>query len=169
MAGCLKVGIMGGIVLFIWSFISWMVLPWHATTSQVFQSEVAVSQAITANAPVSGIYILPAVKGETAGPMVFASVNLGGAPSSMTMSLGVSLLAEIIAATLVAWLLMKTNKLNYLNKVAFVVAVAVVAILVKDLSAWNWMGFDTHYTLVMMADTLVGWFLAGLVMAKLTK
>jgi hypothetical protein len=31
---------------------------------------------------------------------------------------------------------------------------------------WNWWSFPEEYTLVAMADLAVGWFLAGLVIAR---
>lgn len=172
----LKNGILGGIILFIWGFISWNLIPWHASTFNQFQSDVAVSQAIQANAPASGMYLLPVISnanGEPAAmqnqPMVFASIQLEGMPTSMTMQMMIALLAQIIAATCVAWLLSKTNKLTYVGRVSFVVVVALVATLIRDVPAWNWFAFNAHYTLVMVADVLMAWLLAGLVLARTAK
>ena len=41
----------GGAILFAWSFISWMVLPWHNATLKKFTSEETVSLALLDNAP----------------------------------------------------------------------------------------------------------------------
>ena len=46
----IKGGIFGGIILFVWGFISWVVLPWHTITLNKFKDEAAVEQALTANA-----------------------------------------------------------------------------------------------------------------------
>lgn len=173
MARCIKAGILGGIVLFIWSFISWTMLPWHTMSMHNFKSDVAMEQAIQANAPESGIYVLPSMqqvegmqnKTQAQGPMVFASIHLGGMPSSMAMPIGISLITQIVAAILVAWMLTRT-KLNYFGKLGFVILFAITVCVIKDVPAWNWFKFDTQYTLVMVADTLIGWFLAGLVLAK---
>jgi len=163
----IKAGILGGIVLFIWGFVSWMLLPWHSLTIRHFNSEVAVSQTIESNAPTSGIYILPSTPGSNnpQQPMVFASVRFGGMPS-MAMPMVISLITQIVAAFFAAWLLGCTTRLNYIERVLFVLGIAFVATLIADVPAWNWFGFDPQYTLVMIADTLIGWFLAGLVLAR---
>lgn len=174
MAGYIKAGILGGIVLFIWGFISWTMLPWHTMSMHNFKSDVAVTQAIQANAPESGIYVLPSMhpgegmESKSTGPMVFASIHLPGMSSSMGMPMGIGLLTQIVAAFLVAWMLART-KLSYVGKVGFVVIFALTATIIRDVPAWNWFMFDTHYTLVMMADTIIGWFFAGLVLAKFSK
>jgi len=43
--------LLAGVVLFIWSFFSWAVLPWHNAVANQFSDEVAISQALKANAP----------------------------------------------------------------------------------------------------------------------
>jgi hypothetical protein len=179
MTAWIKAGLLGGIVLFVWGYVSWMMLPWHAMTHHSFQSDVAVAQAIQANVPVSGVYVMPSMQTgnatngaqatSAAGPMIFAAVVLEGAPTSMVMPLSISLLSQIIAAMLVAWMLSKTVKLSFLGKVKFVLVVALVAIFIKDVPMWNWAGFDTQFTLVAIGDTLIGWLLASIVLAKLTK
>jgi len=172
-----KAGILGGITLFIWGALSWMVLPWHTKTIHSFTDEAAITQLIQSNAPISGMYFSPAWKqNDTAkdkaqmqGPMVFASVRLEGISSSMTVSMIISFLTQAIAAFFVAWLLSKTKGLNYLERVGFVVIFALAAGIVTDIPYWNWFAFDMQYTLVAMADLLIGWFFAGLVLAKFCK
>jgi len=51
--------VLGGLIVFAWGAISWMVLPWHAATLQAFTNEAAVSKVIQANAPQPGVYFLP--------------------------------------------------------------------------------------------------------------
>jgi hypothetical protein len=51
--------ILGAIVLFVWSAIAWMLIPWPGDPLRSFTNEDAVAQAITANAPRSGTYLLP--------------------------------------------------------------------------------------------------------------
>lgn len=171
MGNYIKAGILAGIVLFVWSFISWTMLPWHMASVRQFNSEVAVAQIVQANVAESGVYMLPAAstaQGATAQnqPVVFASVIMGGMPMSMAMQMGISLATQIIAAFIVAWMLSRTYRLSYIGRVAFVFAFAVAATIIRDVPLWTWFGFDLHYTLVNMADVLVGWLLAGLVLAK---
>jgi len=54
-------GLIGGLVLFAWGVVSWMLLPWHLATLEKFKDEDKVAQALTANATKSGVYLLPNV------------------------------------------------------------------------------------------------------------
>jgi hypothetical protein len=88
--------ILGAIVLFVWSAIAWMLIPWPGEPLARFTNEDAVTLAITANVPRSGNYFLPNMVKRTPGmtdqqyaaaqkamedrmthgPMVFAAVRL---------------------------------------------------------------------------------------------
>ena len=51
--------ILGAVILFVWSAIAWMLIPWPGQPLRKFTDEDAVLSAIKANAPRSGIYLLP--------------------------------------------------------------------------------------------------------------
>src|SRR5690349_15681143 len=88
--------ILGAIVLFIWSALAWMIIPWPGEPLRHFTSEDAIVAAIKANVPRSGNYLIPKepqrLPGMTEeqyqkatkdaedrmnnGPMVFAAVRL---------------------------------------------------------------------------------------------
>src|SRR5207302_1821721 len=59
--------VLGAIVLFVWSAIAWMLIPWPGEPLRAFTNEDAVAQAIKANAPRSGNYLLPNEPKRTAG------------------------------------------------------------------------------------------------------
>lgn len=173
MSTSIKAGVLGGIVLFIWSAISWMYLPWHAATLNKFKDEKAVSEIVIANASQSGIYLLPGVQmagsQEKSPEMVmFSSVHQAGMQTKMMQS-AVSLVTKIISAILVAWLLCNTSNLGYVRRVGFIMVFALAAGFVTHVPYWNWFYFNSQFTLVQMADLLVGWFLAGLAMAGICK
>lgn len=189
MTKLIKAGLLGGLILFIWSTVSWMVLPWHKATMHSFTIEKAVSQSIQSNAPRSGIYFFPSMchpdrqkvqnLAETTNtkemmtttqcePLLFVSVALEGM-RPMPVAMGLDLAIEIAAALLVAWMLLQTQGLSYMRRVAFVVIFALAAGIFIHMCYWNWFMFDTQYTLVQVADLVVGWFLAGLVIAKICK
>lgn len=181
MLKAIKAGLVGGIILFIWGYVSWMVLPWHMATLHGFTVEKAVSQSIKSNAPTSGIYLLPIMHHQESNataaapeepnqePIVFASVNLQGMHPSMAGHIVISFFTQFVAACLVAWLLLRAYGSSYLGRLCFVVIFALAAGTVTHVPYWNWFGFDLQYTLIEFADLLIGWFLAGLVMAKLCK
>lgn len=167
----IKGGIVGGIILFIWGIVSWVALPWHMSTIHAFQDEKVVSETLVTNAPQSGIFFLPSQMTQNADapvPVIFISIFKEG-NMSMMVSYLISFLTQVIAAMLVAWMLTKASRLNYWGKVWFAVMFAVSAGLVTHGMSWNWLSFDTNYTLVLMADLVIGWFLAGLAMAKICR
>ena len=51
--------VIGTILAYAWSSLSWVVFPFHEWTFKTFTNTEAVTQAITANAPESGMYIIP--------------------------------------------------------------------------------------------------------------
>lgn len=167
----LKAGIIGGIIVWIWYAVSWMALPWHQTTIHHFTNEMAVAQVIKENAPVSGIYLMPnphTVK-EQKSPMMFSSVYLSGMPSSMTNAIVISVIKDMVVAFFVAWMLLQAVQLGYFGRLCFVVVFALAAGISSQIALWNWWKFDTQFVLVGIADLLISWFCAGLVMAKICK
>ena len=42
----LLLSVLAGVVLFVWGFISWAVLPWHNMVANKFTSKAAVTQAL---------------------------------------------------------------------------------------------------------------------------
>jgi hypothetical protein len=102
------------------------------------------------------------------GPWVFAVVDDRGF-TGMTRPMVIGFLLQVVAALLVTWIVLKTQGLTYWGKVGFVAVLALTAGVVSHMSYWNWMGFGTSYTLVMMADLLVGGTLAGMVIGKVAK
>lgn len=178
-------GLLGGLVLFFWGAFSYMVLPWHTMALEKFTDETVVAQALTANASRSGMYILPnphkhepgmtaahqqaAEEGAQArmmsGPFMFASVSLGGT-RDMGQALLLNVLSDILAAALATWLLLQTANLSYGPRAGFVVVVALTTGVIAHVPYWIWWKFSTSFTLVEFADLLIGWGLAGLVIAK---
>ena len=177
--------ILGGLVLFVWSAISGM-LPWHQPTIRKFTSEDVVQAAILANAPESGIYVLPnpchfddlpqelqadaqraAMKKAEEGPMLFASLKREG-PGSMGVQMLQALLVNIIAAATMAWLLMTTPLRSFFAKVRFVEMIAVLIFVAGQLPFSIWWQFSPDFLLISLLDLLIGWGLAGCVLAWAT-
>src|SRR5947208_4178371 len=131
-------GVLGGLALFVWGSISWMVLPWHLMTLEKFTNEATVAKALLANAGVSGVYLLPnphkhepgmteeqkraeeaeGMKRMVQGPFMFASVSLIGVGNMAPLL--ITLLGNILSALLATWMLLKTNGLRYLGRVGFI-------------------------------------------------
>lgn len=165
----IKGGLLGGIVVFFWGMVSWMVLPWHDATLRAFDDDAAVAPVIEGSAPKDGVYILPNphqredFKPGADALLVFASVRRG--IPGMGRAMGLNLLLHVASALLLTWLLFLAN-LGFADRLKLVGAVALFAGLVSHVPYAIWWGFPCGYTLVAVVDTVIGWSLAGLAISK---
>jgi hypothetical protein len=175
----------GGAVLWVWGALSWGVLPWHHATFRRFSNEEDLARAILVHCPRSGVYGLPAAAHEPgitreqrdardraaaermrAGPVITAIVQRGGfgsVPAAMLRAFAI----YALAAAIVTWLLMQTSGLSYWRQTAFVAAIGATAGSLCRLTDWNWHGYAAPYTLINVADHIVGGFLMGLALAAI--
>jgi hypothetical protein len=179
--------ILGGLVAFVWSSVSWELLGWHEKTLVSFQNDQEVSSVIASHAPKDGTYILPGTpptEGMTAeqqkaakaalmekmqrGPIMIAAVRRGGF-GSFARGLIIQVLSLMAAAFLLTWLLLQTSGLSYRKRVMFIAIAGLAASVIVDLPNWNWWGFSGVYTAVNLIDVTITWLLAGLVIAKVAK
>lgn len=176
-------GILGGLLVFAWGSVSWMALSWHERTLKAFSNEDVVAVTLQAYAPEPGVYVLPNAGGGTTaeekqarmeeahrkmaeGPIVFAAIQ--GPSPGMGPQMAQGVVSTILAALLVTWLVLQANLGSFGRRYALVVVFAVAASLVGVAPNWIWWGFATDYTLVTLADVLIGWGLGGLAIAWAT-
>jgi hypothetical protein len=179
--------VLGGLTAFLWSFISWDLLPWHEKQLRSFQSEDEVSTIIASHAPQSANYLLPTgppQEGLTGdqkkaaqeirmqkmqkGPLMFAAIRKEGF-GSFPKVLITQLLYQMLAALLLTWMLLQTVGLSYARRVAFLAVAGLSASVIADLPNWNWWGSSAGYTAVNLIDYTLTWLLGGLVIAKVAK
>lgn len=177
--------VIGGLVVFIWGIISWMVLPIHKHCFKKFSDESWVAEVISKNAPEDGIYVLPNTFSYTdqtsrkeidrgirmleEGPFMFASVRSGGIEKMGMVPLLVALITQMIGAWIVTWMLMQTKGLKFKKQVAFITLFGIGVGVLSQLPNWNWWKFSGSYTFAIFLDLAIGWFLAGLAIAKINK
>ncbi len=172
--------VLGGIILFVWGAIAWMFIPWPGQPLRAFTNEDAVTQAIVANAPKSGNYLLPNAdqKGLTAeqkqkamekmakGPIVFAAVRLEPF-NSMAKPLISQFLTQLLVALLGTILLTQTSGLSYQSRVVFLTTVGIIIFVGGHFDEATWWSFSNAYLFMQFGVIVIGWFLASLVMAKI--
>lgn len=179
--------IVGGLIAFVWGILSWLVLPWHSVAIERFENEASVANVIRDNAMKDGVYILPnmyeanipgtseevrqelLVSNEIMqnGPHMFCAVRLNGKnPYSSGASYVRALIFQFVTAFLITWLLLKTKNQSYMDRVWFVACVALIGGILYFLPAWNFMCFPLGFAIVGIIDFVIGWFLAGLAIAK---
>lgn len=168
MKKCAVAVALSAIVLFAWGFLSWAILPWHNAVADKFADESAVSAVLKENAPSAGMYYLPFAQEDLKPGVLFALVNVlpDGVDGTMGGMMALALLGQAVSAVLVILLLCRTSIPDYWGRVRFVALTGVAIGFVSHFPYWNWFGFSTSYTLVIIVDNLIAWFLAGLVLAK---
>lgn len=182
---CLQGAIVGGVIVFLWCLFSWMVLPWHSSVFHRFKNEECVATLIKSNAPVSGVYLLPNTYKYDAststeemdkglmmmqkGPTMFASIQLSGMGQKTIRPFVVSLIIQIIGAGIVTWMLLQARELNYKQRLWFVTLYGIAIGVLGILPAWNWWSLSSSYVFSIFFDLVIGWFLAGLAIAKICK
>lgn len=169
-----KGALAGGLVLFIWAIVFWMVLPVHHGVFGQFRDEDAVASILAQNAPESGIYVYPGGRDEEAaekmarGPFAFVVFDSGGT-ASMVPQLLIQLGIQLMGAFLISLLLAAAGLACYWGRVAFVVVLLLTAGVLCHLPNWNWWRLSDGYILTVFFDLLASGFLAALAMARIIK
>jgi hypothetical protein len=187
----LLAGILGGIAMFIWSFIAHDLLPLGEIGMRQFRDEGPMLDAMKTNlGDAEGLYHFP---GHQAGPnatrqekedaMKRAMEKAASGPSGILLYhptrqfsfgklLSVEFATELIEAILVVFLLAQTTVDSFFGRVSFVFFAGVLAAIATNVPYWNWYGFPKRYTVAYMFIQVVGFFcvgiVAGLVLRKTT-
>lgn len=183
----LLAGILGGILVFFWGYVSHVLLPLGEVGIKQFPNDEPIVAALRDNVRESGFYFFPGMAGHgmardaatmkaweekyRQGPRGILIYHPTGATPMDPKQLGIELGADILAALLAAWLLAQTvgSFTGYGARVVFVVVLGLFGALATNLSYWNWYGFPTDYTLATVADEVIGWFVAGLAIGGIVK
>lgn len=155
-----------GLTFFVWQTIANVAIPWHTATMSEFQNNAAVVQAIKAAAPTNGVYysnqgIIAAVS--------FTPDMADKTKISMVPNLSKQLALDLVAALVLCFVVAKVGVRRKRETVLLVAAVGFAALLIKELSDWNWYGFAASYAMVNIIDQTIGLALAALVIAAIYK
>jgi hypothetical protein len=181
----LLAGILGGIVMFIWTSIAHMALPLGEAGLGEIPNESAVLSAMQSNiGEQTGLYIFPgtglgknATRQEKGEAMKHMGEKLAANPSGILMYhapgrqlalgklLGVEFGTELLEAILVVFLLAQTRIASFAGRIGFVLVAGILAAIATNVSYWNWYGFPCAYTLSYMLIQIVGFLCVGIVAA----
>ncbi len=181
----LLAGILGGIVMFIWTSIAHMALPLGEAGIREIPNESAALSAMQSNiGENTGLYIFPglgvskdASRQEKSEAMKHMSEKMAANPSGILMyhapgrpfalgkSLGIEFGTELLESILVVFLLAQTRIGSFPGRVGFVLVAGILAAISTNVSYWNWYGFPCVYTVSYMLIQIVGFLLVGIVAA----
>jgi len=183
----LVTGILGGIVMFIWTSVAHMALPLGEAAIREIPNESAVLSAMQSNIrDQTGLYIFPGpgvgknatrqekndamkhtVEKIAVNPSGILMYHAPGRPFTIGKWLGIEFGTELLEAILVLFLLAQTRIVSFAGRIGFVVVAGILAAITTNVSYWNWYGFPCVYTASYMFIQIVGFFLVGIVAALL--
>jgi hypothetical protein len=185
----LLAGILGGVVMFIWTSIAHMALPLgEAGIGEIPNESVVLSAMQGSMGDKTGLYIFPglgvgknATREEKNEAMKQMQQRIAANPSGILMyhppgrqfafgkSLAIEFSTEVLQAILVIWLLAQTRIGSFVGRVGFVLIAGVLAAITTNVSYWNWYGFPGVYTASYILIEIFGFLLVGVVAALLLR
>lgn len=169
---CFTGAILGGLVYFLWTAFSWQVLSWHAKSIHEFSYPEKmldeVRYLIAQDANHSGVHVIPHPSvmnpmRPDSGPMIFMGIRPESTPN-LFRQLAVTIGSNILAA-LVAMALAMSTRLTYAHRVMFFSGFGFAAALACHVPYATWWSFGIPFVAVECGDSIIGWTLAGLIMA----
>jgi len=176
-------GVVAGIVIFFWGFVSHMLLPLGDMGMQSVPQEDDVKAAIKKDVSEPGLYFLPGrdmskspsqaemeahMAKVAAGPYGFMVIYPNGRDASLSKRLPIEVGTNVVCALLAA-IVVSQLRPGFGIRVACVLLMGILGSLMTLVPYWNWYGFPTDFTVAQIIDHAVGWLLAGLVLAAIVR
>lgn len=172
--------LLGGLVVFLWGFVSHTLLPVGDMGMRQPANEDVVLEAIKTGLGAEGVYYLPSIASDKMGdeaavkawtekskasPYVFIVNRSGGYdPSAMGPNLATEFVTNVLSA-LVAAALAASLSLGFGGRVLMITGMGLFAFLTVNVPQWNWYHFPTEFTLGEFIGHVVGWLLGGIAIA----
>ena len=176
-------GVVGGLVLFFWGFVSHMLLPLGEMGLKSLSHEEGLAAALKNDVPEPGLYFVPGrdmskkptqeemqahMDKVAKGPYGFMVIYPDGRDISLAKRLPIELGTNVVCAFLAA-IIVSQIRPGFFVRVACVTLIGVLASVMSDVPYWNWYGFPTDFTLAQLIEHSVGWLLAGIALAAIVR
>ena len=172
--------VVGGVVLFVWGYVFWGVLPIAENIVLPVPNEAAVAQMLKDNIPSSGVYYIPGegakemsaawVEKHKAGPIAQIFFRREGGdpndPMYLVRTFGYLLLLALLMAVVLKQAVGQLG--SYRARVWFILFTGLFATAVAFSEA-VWWHQSLSYHLLYAIFNITSWFFAGLAMAAVVK
>jgi hypothetical protein len=185
----LVAAILGGLTLFVWMYVAHDLLGLGEMGVGEIPNEAVVLNAIRGAIPEPGFYIFPGVglgpkptreqrnaampeymKKYEQSPHGVLVYHPASGPFNFGAALGREFALNVLQALLAAWLVAgAASGRGYSARVGVVVVAGVLAAVSTNVEYWNWYGFPGNYIAGYMTTQIVGFVLAGFVIAAFVK
>jgi hypothetical protein len=174
--------LVGAAAMFIWGAVSHMVLLRGAGFSHLPNDE-AVTAALKELIPQDGLYFLPspnfsgdATSAENAafdarfrtGPTGMILFHRSGSEPVTLRKLFIQFCSELLAAAIGAFVLSRIAA-PYWQRVLTMALLGAFGVLSISTIYWNWYGFPDVFFVAQLVDKVLGWLLAGSLMAAVAQ
>jgi|GEM_PF-355075 len=181
-------GFIGGLVAFLCTAFSWSTLGWHQASLRTLADETAAAEFLRQQAPESGVYILPnphhhpaglgadsltarldrQVAASAKGPVAFLAVRAQGQNLTHPAFFLNTLLIHLLGALLLSLILWQLRGRSFLHRWAMLLLAVAAGGIINQLPYWNWWHAGPGWTFTTLADLVLCWGVAGLVIAWAT-
>lgn len=175
---------LGAVIFFIWSAAVHMnPVTGLMGLSMLNEKEGVVMLTLNENVPQPGLYIFPGMdmskhmtKEEEdawtakykAGPSGLLLIEPKGGDPMMTSQLVISFLTDLLCALVAAFVLASTVG-SFVRRVMIVASLGLFSWLAISVQQWDWYHFPFVFVALDAINQVIGWLLAGLLMAKMIK
>jgi len=171
-----------GIVVFAWGSVAHLATPLGKVGIRQIPGEDKVGGAMKDAIREPGFYFFPYIDDSKAtkseqeawaakvkqGPTGILIIHPEGGEAMSLRQLGTELATNIVSALLAALLLAQVRS-GFGGRMLFVTGLGLFGFVITSVPYWNWYGFPLDYTGAQAIEKIVGWFLAGLVLAVIVR
>lgn len=164
------------LIVFVWGFLSWSLLPWHKPLE--FKNGDAVSKVIKENAEEHGTYAYPSqrsskertnevmMKEWKEGPFIWATIRPGKNENlSMEGNMVRQLLVVILASITMVFLIQKSRHDAFLDRLSMAVLAGLLLGIMSSMPSRIFL--ENTETLAYFLDGVLPWSLAGAAIAAI--
>lgn len=163
-------GIVGGVMIFIWQFLSWGPLNLHKSQQRYTPKQDTILAFLNEQFSEDGFYYMPGLPEGASGDEYQKAMELNvGKPwaqiyyhkawnTNMGMNMARGLMVNIVAALLLCWILLKIPENNFLNTLLIAFCVGMMSYLTTSYTSSIW--FETP-SMPDLLDAIMSWGLCG--------
>ena len=162
--------ILGGLILFIWNAVSWMVFPFHGNSLKNIPENALNMQALQANMPTDGVYHYPGLAGEGSnkslaeietqlaeGPRISLMVYKAGASELFELhTFLLNLICNLLSVAILLLLIDRLAEKSFIKIFTSLLLIGLLIGLMSDFPQMNWYKFPLSYTLIQVFDHIIG-------------
>ena len=163
--------IVGGIIIFIWQFLSWAIINLHLPAQQYTPKQDAVMAALNSNLEEGGYFVPSLPETATMEEQEQAMKDMEGKPwatiqyhkameNKMTMNMIRGALVNMVTVWLLCWILLRLAKINF--GTVFTASLFIGFIVFLNAHYTNHIWYETFDLMAHFVDAVVAWGACGL-------